>query len=278
MAHSSPRDYSNCACDDGYISLGDSCKSLLIIIVPIGFVGMLIIIGSYCIIRIKRKNALNGIGNRANIHINNNVNHVNNNINLNNQQNNQANIINNNNNRNANNSNNNNNIMNHRNIRLQLENRILKPLDPKDQIHGNKCIFGDESPPFWEFDCGAYMCNPCSLKLVTNLNTENINCTKCTKPFSYFKFVNRYIENEDSVDLKDKSIIKIESIKSDSLNNSVNETQNDSTCKICFVLKHSKQIKCDSNTPHMLCTYCYHRLINIEEIPHCPFCRNDIHH
>jgi hypothetical protein len=62
------------------------------------------------------------------------------------------------------------------------------------------------------------------------------NCPKCAKPFISFKFSNRFFENEDSVTLNNQSVIKIENIKSDSLNNSINESQNDSSCKICFVL------------------------------------------
>lgn len=270
MANASPEDNSSCNCDYGYIGLGNACLSLLIFIVPIGLFGILIIIVSYCLIRIKRIKAFNR---RHAISHNNNNNLNNNRVNLHINRNNQIdNIVN----RNPINTDDNFYINNNRNIPIPLKNRILKPLNHHDKLHDNKCIFGDESPPFWEFDCGGYMCNPCSLKIVTNFTPDRSNCPKCNKPFSSFRYINRFFENEDSISLKDQSVIKIESIKSDSLNNSINDSQADSTCKICFVLKNSKKIKCDSNKPHLLCNYCYNRLINIEEIANCPFCRNDI--
>jgi hypothetical protein len=162
IANSSPGDYSNCFCEYGYISIGDACLSLLIIILPVGFVGIIIIIGSYYFLRMKKRKALNiiaAIANNYNIIYNANNIHNNPNNHINNDKNNI-------------NINDNSNLNNHRNIRVALENRISKPLASKDQLHGNKCIFGDESPPFWEFDCGGYMCNPCSLMLVTNLTYD----------------------------------------------------------------------------------------------------------
>lgn len=261
--------YFSCSCNAGNISIGEACISIVVIIIPVSVVIIIIGVVFYIIIR-RKNNILNG---RVNI-VNNNINNNNNNLVLNNQNNIRNNNINI---RNANNGNNNANNQNQHHPRVALENRILKPLAQHDPLHGNKCIYNDESPPFWEFNCGGYMCNPCSLKFVTNFSSEKANCPKCSKPHEYFKFVNRFIDNEDVINMNNTSLIRIDQIKTDSLNNSLNESQNDSVCKICFVLKNSKTIKCESNTPHMLCSYCYNRLINIEETAHCPFCRSNIH-
>lgn len=266
MPNSSPADFSSCVCDDGYVSIDQGCVSLLIIVIPITVCGFIIIITIYCIVKVRMKTfQQNRNVELANRDQNSNFNLNNNNVNNNRNENNNVNHINNINNNNP------------RNIRIALENKILNPLKSHDQVHGNKCIFGDDSPPFWEFDCGGYICNPCSLKLVTNFSSEYGICMKCSKTLQHFKFLNRFIESEDREILNNVNIIKIDSIKSDTLNISLNESQNDSICKICFVLKQSKQIKCDSNTPHMLCEYCYNRLIWIEQIEHCPFCRSSIH-
>ena len=241
--------YNNCNCKTGYFGVGTECLSILIIILPLIVLFIVFLITTYCLVNKKIRNNLIR------------------NLNIINQQNNNQNNL---------QENRNLNIQNPR-VRIAPENRILKPLVEHDSIHGVECIFGDLNPPFWEFDCGGFMCNPCSLRLVTDFSVDKESCIKCTNKYTNFKFVNRFMDNDDLININGTSLIKIENINNDSKNSSVNESQNDAICKICFVLKNSKQIKCDSNTQHMLCSYCYNRLINIEEISKCPFCRSEIH-
>lgn len=147
--------------------------------------------------------------------------------------------------------------------------KFRKARENVDNLHGIKCVFGDDHPVvYWKFDCMGYMCNPCSLKFVTCYDSDKSVCPKCNKDFKEFIFILSAEKN-----LNDK--VLIEDIKQD-MKKSINQSVSDSICKICFVLKHSKLINCQSNTPHHLCYYCFNRMIVIEENKTCPFDRTEI--
>ena len=74
-------------------------------------------------------------------------------------------------------------------------------------------------------------------------------------------------------DKKEKDKVVVEEIRQVM---NIDQTVSDDVCKICFTLKHSIKINCESNTPHCLCYYCYKRMIVIEELKQCPFDRTDI--
>ena len=201
--------------------------------------------------------------------------------------------------------------LNRRNRKMEKSNLIeLKAID---ENHGIKCLFGDENPPFWVFECGGYLCNNCCYKIVSNVR-NNIKCTKCEKELKIFKFCNRYSntmaneENNTLIDLKDVNLSVLEDEEEkekketfpknfiddnecrERLKNIKQEKKCDielkgskkeeevgkQTCQICFVLKSSKKINCDSMTNHMICSYCYNRMIKIDKIKLCPFCRTEI--
>ncbi len=48
------------------------------------------------------------------------------------------------------------------------------------------------------------------------------------------------------------------------------------TCQICYVFKSNKIIHCESGAPHLICSYCYNRMLKIDKIKLCPFCRTKI--
>lgn len=228
-----------CVCSNGFFSVGVSCYAFSSLVIPFLILGILITIGCFYIYkRQNREHTLIELNSIRSINPDNS-----NNINS---------------------------------MRICVDNKILNPLKKKDDKHGIKCIYGDNSPPYWQFDCGGYMCNDCSLKLVTNFSKDKSLCLKCNKYANFFKFVDRNVHEHEANESHTTHIIKIESIRSENINAS-RESMSDSVCKICFSMKNSMEIKCDSPTPHMMCDYCYCRLINIEDTQNCPFCRTLIH-
>lgn len=303
----------------------------------------------------------------------------------------------------------NNNTNNNRNRRIlsspnrlrnaRKEKNFLKDLKPQNELHDAKCLFGDERQPFWLFDCGGYMCNQCSNKVVSQVKVK-YKCPKCNKDLKNFKYLNRYVtknikennndddnntiidlddvnvscENNNEIEIiskdseKDKERYTLENAKINSENNlqklekeqnekdficntengdhpndndninfniylgknlnseenknfnnkeeinsnsklriekknnsrdtndnninNIPETRNIvcdknnqnqekkdgnvQTCQICFVLKSTKIINCESATPHILCSYCYNRMLKIDKVKVCPFCKTKI--
>lgn len=259
----------------------------------------------------------------------------------------------------------------------------LNILQSVNDLHDAKCIFGDENPPFWLFDCGGYVCNQCSFRIVAENVKNKHKCPKCEKDLKNFRFINRYVSgaatpqegnnNNTVIDLDDVNVsgvclseeiemqnVYVEEVntskykkekekemqkdfegkekienqnnnnnnnkendniehdeheildcnnikenkkelkdenennnnksclsgrkfkKNKNLNNNVN-IKNDNennfkkeTCQICFVLKSTKRIQCESATPHMICSYCYNRMLKIDKVKVCPFCRTKI--
>jgi hypothetical protein len=243
--------YGVCECNSAlYIRIGSSCLEIYIIILPILTI-LLIILG---IIKLIYNKYLRKLRNRnQNVAGNNDININNNNIN------------NNNNGININIGINNNNV----NFHVQEKEKLYKNARKnEDNLHGINCVFCNENTVYWKFDCSGFMCNPCSLKLVTSFDSDKANCPKCEKEFKEFKFI-LSLGNEN------KENVLIDDIKQ---NNKINLDQSisDNICKICFVLKHSVQIKCQSNLKHFLCYYCYNRMILIENLKQCPFDRTEI--
>jgi len=269
----------------------------------------------------------------------------------------------------------------------------LTTLQPVNDLHDTKCLFRDENPPFWLFDCGGYVCNQCSFRIVAeNVRITKHKCPKCDQDLKNFRFINRYVsaatpeEGDNTViDLDDVNVscsgvclseeIEMENVNVEQVvnmnrgagereknkgkeerkkkieNENVNENdkRNESnnrnedcedenldsnnnnevnydiqknknnfedgkknsnnnkdkcdtcerklnnknkivdndemnkiicnkkeTCQICFVLKSSKIIQCESATPHMICSYCYNRMLKIDKVKVCPFCRTKI--
>lgn len=205
----------------------------------------------------------------------------------------------------------NNSYINRRNLNRRNSKKIDKAnlieLEEVDEIHGVKCLFGDDNPPFWQFECGGYICNNCSYKIVSNVKKSE-NCPKCQKELKVFKFCNRYVKSEENtlIDLKDVnvSVLEFEDDKEnkenkqslpknniddnecrealknvkdeDGLNSKREKDIGRQTCQICFVLKSTKKINCDSTAEHLICSYCYNRMIKIDKIRLCPFCRTKI--
>ena len=111
-----------------------------------------------------------------------------------------------------------------------------------------------------------------------NENAPNKNCPKCNVKFAYFDFVNRIVSHRNN---------KIQLALSNSIQNQIKKVQEEGNkdegnkdkgdkCNICFFLPNSKTIPCNSAVPHFLCSYCYKRLILIEKIKLCPFCRCEV--
>lgn len=266
MQNDSPNSKENntsCKCEKSYTYLFEECIPKVLIYGPsIGLI-LIIIIAIGLIIYRKRKIKLSNI---SIVPIQNNRFSINNGevININNLQNN----------------NNNQNIV----PELQSEEVMLRGLTElhSDQRHTSQCVFGDRNPPFWKLNCGGYVCNNCSMKVLTSLGgeSENINCPKCNVKVQYFNYVNRvnnqseeshgrYLQETDLNTSIQKHILKI----AEKLDNQISE---ESKCNICFYLCNSKTIDCKSEIPHMLCSYCYKRLIIIEKTKLCPFCRTEI--
>jgi hypothetical protein len=154
---------------------------------------------------------------------------------------------------------------------LRQEKVSLKELE-KIGIHSTGCIFGDSNAPFWSLNCGGYVCNHCSLNVVSAMfNPEGFVCPTCNEKAEHFTFINRLFgeqaEQEQSSEIK----INSEIIRKNTMGD-VNK------CGICLLMQNERKIKCESKVDHFLCDYCYKRLIITEKIQNCPFCRTQINH
>jgi hypothetical protein len=254
--------YNSCECERAFTYLFDQCIPKSLIYGPAIATVVLIILAIGIIVYRKRKNKLNNVGI---VPIQNNRFSINNGevINIHNHV-----------------ENNNHNLV----PELQPDEVMLRGLTDlhSDHRHSNQCVFGDRNPPFWKLNCGGYVCNNCSMKVLTSLSeaSECINCPKCTLKIEYFNYVNRVNNQPQESDERDlqqtehntsiqKHILKIVG----KIDNQISE---ESKCNICFYLTTSKKIHCKSTIPHMLCSYCYKRLIIIEKTKLCPFCRTEI--
>jgi hypothetical protein len=227
-----------------YLRIGPSCVEIYIIILPI-LTLLLLILG---LLKMVYRYYLRKLSRNQNRADNNNNNNENNNEN------------------NDNNNDNNENI--HINQKEKREKLYKKARKNDDKIHGINCVFCDQATVYWKFNCNGFICNPCSLKLVTSYDSDKANCPKCKKDFKEFKFILNSGKN-------DKEKVLIDDIKQDVKNN-LEQTISDNICKICFVLKQSVRIKCQSNLEHFLCYYCHNRMILIEDLKQCPFDRTEI--
>lgn len=278
-------------CNFGYLLISNNCESILIIVIPIAILIFLVFLVILLVIKLRKKNGpvlpnLNSI-----IHPNPHLNNRNRRI-----------------------------ISRIQSRQLKkLEQDTLNTLQPINDLHDTKCLFGDNNPPFWLFDCGGYMCNQCSFKIVADIVKEKHKCPKCEQELKNFRYLNRYSsvtpneQNNTIINLDDVNISEIDDSnkqeielpiideknkngnnqgneisdtskrnlkKEDSFNKRNSKKKNENiiqeTCQICFVLRVTKKIDCESSTKHMLCNYCYNRMLKIDKVKVCPFCRTKI--
>ncbi len=115
--------------------------------------------------------------------------------------------------------------------------------------HDQRCVFNDSNPTFWRMNCGGQVCNQCIITISTAmLSSEVIQCPACTQAVFNFHFINEH--GEDVPDL-DTSL----------------------TCRICYERAAESRLDCQSPSGHYLCAFCYHRLVEVQKILICPFCR-----
>lgn len=137
--------------------------------------------------------------------------------------------------------------------------------------HTNNCIFGDNNQTYWRLNCGGKVCNDCIVNISSSLITsEVIFCPVCTEAVYNFSFIN----NPPRVDNAEGNQNSQEIDYNLNIQNEQGVDLNTSqVCNICFERKLEKKIDCQSPHPHMLCVQCYDRLINVQNIKLCPFCR-----
>jgi hypothetical protein len=139
--------------------------------------------------------------------------------------------------------------------------QINSILGPNNQPHICKCVYNDDNQIFWKLNCGGLVCNHCIIKISTAMmSSEAINCPSCNNPVFHFYFIDDRVE---------QAFLE---------NNNKQDNDLDITlvCRICYERPAKKKLDCQSLTPHYLCDFCYNRLIEVQKILLCPFCRTKI--
>ncbi len=123
--------------------------------------------------------------------------------------------------------------------------------------HSDKCVYNDNNPPFWKLNCGGLVCNQCITSFSNALmSSESIFCPICREPTYVFTFFNSEGTQQPPTEFQNVSMSEL--------------------CNICFERPPERNLECQSACNHMLCSFCYFRLLNVQKIKLCPFCRTPI--
>jgi hypothetical protein len=122
--------------------------------------------------------------------------------------------------------------------------------------HPFRCVFNDSNQTFWKLNCGGLVCNECIINFSTAmLSSEVVTCPLCSSPVYHFCFVNERGEQACVID------------------DNVNDLDTSLVCKICFERPAERRLDCQSTSGHYICEFCYQRLVEVQKILLCPFCR-----
>jgi hypothetical protein len=147
-------------------------------------------------------------------------------------------------------------------VRVQ-DSENVPPTNPEN-VHKdlNKCMICDNNLTYWRLNCGGTLCNNCIVKFSSALSSNQVlHCPECNNPVFNYTFMNRYMTGSD------REMSRIEN------SNPLNiEVDSDNTCNICRERVCDKKINC-SSPDHYLCYICYDRLVNVQKIILCPYCR-----
>jgi len=147
-------------------------------------------------------------------------------------------------------------------VRVQ-DSENMAPSNP-DNIHRdlNKCMTCNSNLTYWRLNCGGTLCNQCIIRYSTGLaSNETMNCPFCNNPVYNFSFMNRYVPGSDH------EMSRIENFNPITIEDNLGNI-----CNICGERASDKKINCRSPN-HYLCYICYDRLINVQKILLCPFCK-----
>lgn len=136
------------------------------------------------------------------------------------------------------------------------------PSTNRENVHKeiNKCMLCSNNLTYWRLNCGGTLCNTCIINFSTALaSNEALQCPECHNAIFNFSFMNRYATNSDREHF---DIVEAVNIDQNSPN----------MCNICCERICDKRINCHSSD-HYLCYLCYDRLINVQRILLCPYCR-----
>jgi hypothetical protein len=220
----------NCKCSYGFLLINKKCVNFLYILVPIT-VGFFILIGIliFILIRIRNNKIKKSVTSRTQ------------------------------------NSVDENDVVNTNGIYLPT---LKEGKNSKIDIHEELCIFGCKENIVWQLNCGGFLCNNCSLNVISQYcSKEQHLCLSCSKPMTFFSLLHQYIplETTDEKTLNQQSVIYL-----------TDKIDDSDKCSICCFFPNKQNIRCNSITPHMLCEYCYIRLMVIQQTKNCPFCRHEI--
>jgi uncharacterized protein YbaR (Trm112 family) len=147
----------------------------------------------------------------------------------------------------------------------------VPPRNPEN-IHRNlnKCMQCENTLTYWRLNCGGTLCNNCVVKFSSALASNHIlHCPQCNNPVFNLNYMNRYRPDNDLEISRIENCIPLNS-----------EENRENICSICRERPCDKKINCQS-TDHYLCYVCYDRLVNVQKILLCPYCktliRNAIH-
>lgn len=139
----------------------------------------------------------------------------------------------------------------------------VPPTNPEN-VHKdlNKCMLCDNNLTYWRLNCGGTLCNNCVVRFSSAIvSNEILHCPQCNNPVLNFHYMNRYMPGSD------REISRIENTFPLNL-----EEITAYTCRICRERDADKKINCQS-PDHYLCYVCYDRLVNVQKILLCPFCK-----
>jgi hypothetical protein len=130
--------------------------------------------------------------------------------------------------------------------------------EPVTICHSGKCVNNDDNQPFWKLNCGGLVCNQCINTYSTALlSAQTLFCPVCREAVHVFNFYNSEATSQPPAGIQDASLSDL--------------------CNICFERVPERKIECESSCLHKICSFCYFRLLNVQKIRLCPFCRTTIH-
>jgi hypothetical protein len=123
--------------------------------------------------------------------------------------------------------------------------------------HSGKCVNDDQNPPFWKLNCGGLVCNQCITQYSNAImSAQTLYCPVCREAVHVFNFYNSEATSQPPAGIQDMSMSDL--------------------CNICFERVPERKIECQSSCTHKICSFCYFRLVNVQKIRLCPFCRTPI--
>jgi hypothetical protein len=130
---------------------------------------------------------------------------------------------------------------------------------PENEQNNIKCGFNAKNEIMWKLNCGGLVCSQCIAKFFTcNVSSQMFYCPMCLGRVNQYSL---FIKGQEDTSHGSSCIYSLDS---------------DDSCRICFDKPAYRRIDCQSTVRHTLCEACYRRLVLVDKIKKCPFCKTII--